>query len=229
MRPSKTSTHSSWLLAQRPTLPCRVASSLTTRPPPVAASMISKCALPSSPPCGRITSCLRPGHQCGVIGGTFICFGGFGLPENPVDVWTSEDGADWQLLTTPPWNARSGEDIKYDFDIIVIDDADAGSAIYTFGGDRETFDFDDPLIISVSTTTSGCLPIPTSKRRYRSWQRQSRGVSVNRTHRWPAFKMPVDTPRASDLITANPGGRISSRPEVSPIKDRPLCQRFSCR
>ena len=87
----------------------------------------------------------RPGHQCGVVGGTFSCFGGFGLAENPVDVWTSEDGADWQLLTTPPWNARSGEDIKYDFDIIVIDDADAGSAIYTFGGDRETFDFDDPL------------------------------------------------------------------------------------
>ena len=89
----------------------------------------------------------RPGHQCGVIREQFVCFGGFGLPENPVDVWSSEDGAAWQLLTAPPWNARSGEDIKYDFDIIVTDSdsIDPRPAIYTFGGDRETFDLDDPL------------------------------------------------------------------------------------
>jgi hypothetical protein len=89
----------------------------------------------------------RPGHQCGVIRGRFVCFGGFGLPENPVDVWVSEDGAEWQLLSSPPWNARSGEDIKYDFDIIVTDpdNVNPGPAIYTFGGDRETFDFEDPL------------------------------------------------------------------------------------
>jgi hypothetical protein len=89
----------------------------------------------------------RPGHQCGVIRGRFVCFGGFGRPENPVDVWVSEDGARWQLLSSPPWNARSGEDIKYDFDIIVTDadNPNAMPAIYTFGGDRETFDFDDPL------------------------------------------------------------------------------------
>lgn len=89
----------------------------------------------------------RPGHQCGVIQNRFVCFGGFGLPENPVDVWVSEDGADWDLLTAPPWNARSPEDIKYDFDIIVTDgdSVNPRPAIYTFGGDRETFDFEDPL------------------------------------------------------------------------------------
>lgn len=89
----------------------------------------------------------RPGHQCGVIRDNFICFGGFGLPENPVDVWTSENGAKWELLSSPPWDARSGEDIKYDFDIIVTD-ADSLNprpAIYVFGGDRETFDFEDLL------------------------------------------------------------------------------------
>ena len=89
----------------------------------------------------------RPGHQCGVIQGNLICFGGFGDPENPVDVWTSGDGSEWTLLTTPPWNARSGNDIKYDFDIIVTNENSVNPrpAIYTFGGDRETFDFDDPL------------------------------------------------------------------------------------
>ena len=89
----------------------------------------------------------RPGHQCGVLQGTFVCFGGFGFPENPVDVWVSADGAAWEELLAPPWDARSSEDIKYDFDIIVTgsDGADTDSAIYTFGGDRETFDFDDPL------------------------------------------------------------------------------------
>ena len=89
----------------------------------------------------------RPGHQCGVIRERFVCFGGFGEPENPVDVWVSEDAEDWQLLTNPPWNAQSAEEIKYDFDIIVTDSDSLNPrpAIYTFGGDRETFDFDDPL------------------------------------------------------------------------------------
>ncbi len=89
----------------------------------------------------------RPGHQCAVIQDRFICFGGFGLPENPVDVWTSDDGARWELLSNPPWNAMSSEDIKYDFDIIVThpNSIIPRPAVYTFGGDRETFDFDDPL------------------------------------------------------------------------------------
>ena len=46
---------------------------------------------------------------------------------------------EWTLLSQPPWNAESSEEIKYDFDTIVTEDA-----IYTFGGDRETFDFFDP-------------------------------------------------------------------------------------
>jgi hypothetical protein len=89
----------------------------------------------------------RPGHQCGVIQGSFICFGGFGYPDNPTDVWASNEGATWELLDTPPWNARGSDDIKYDFDIIVTDpyDAQGDPAIYTFGGDRETFDFNDPV------------------------------------------------------------------------------------
>lgn len=77
----------------------------------------------------------------------FICFGGFGFPKNPVDVWVSDDGARWTLLSTPPWHANGSDDIKYDFDIIVTDaySLDPKPAIYTFGGDRETFDFSDPL------------------------------------------------------------------------------------
>ena len=89
----------------------------------------------------------RPGHQCGVLQDNLVCFGGFGLPSNPVDVWVSEDGANWSLLDQAPWNARSPEDIKYDFDIVVTDpdSIDPRPAIFTFGGDRETFDFNDPL------------------------------------------------------------------------------------
>jgi hypothetical protein len=89
----------------------------------------------------------RPGHQCGVIQSSIICFGGFGLVQNPVDVWVSEDGAAWRQLSGAPWNAQSPEDIKYDFDAFVInpDSAYPTPAIYTFGGDRETFDFSDPL------------------------------------------------------------------------------------
>ena len=89
----------------------------------------------------------RPGHQCAVIQDSFICFGGFGLPENPVDVWTSADGANWELLSAAPWDAMSPDDIKYDFDIIVTDpyETNPRPAVYTFGGDRETFDFGDPL------------------------------------------------------------------------------------
>lgn len=88
----------------------------------------------------------RPGHQCGVIQDQFICFGGFGFPDNPIDVWVSEDGATWTLLIDPPWDATLSGQIKYDFDIIVTDPygLDVDPAIYTFGGDRETFDFEDP-------------------------------------------------------------------------------------
>ena len=81
----------------------------------------------------------RPGHQCAVIYDHIVCWGGFGLPQNPMDVWVSPDGASWEQVSDSPWNAEGTEDIKYDFEGIAV-----GDVIYTFGGDRETFDFEDP-------------------------------------------------------------------------------------
>ena len=78
----------------------------------------------------------RPGHQCAVVSDNIVCFGGFGLTENPSDVWVSPDGATWEQVSDSPWNATSPDEIKYDFEAFSL-----GGAIYTFGGDRETFDF----------------------------------------------------------------------------------------
>jgi len=85
----------------------------------------------------------------------FVLFGGFGLSTdpmnpfaaaNPMDVWLSEDGAVWEQVSSSPWNALGPADIKYDFDAIVIFNADSmQDNIFTFGGDRETFNFMDPL------------------------------------------------------------------------------------
>jgi len=92
----------------------------------------------------------RPGHQCVVTDGQFVCFGGFGLPAtpfdppaNPMDVWVSRDGASWEQVSDSPWNATSPGDIKYDFDALTVRTW-RGPAILTFGGDRETFNFADP-------------------------------------------------------------------------------------
>jgi len=102
----------------------------------------------------------RPGHQVVVADNHFVLFGGFGLDpnfnplnnsqskyvaSNPVDVWVSKDGKDWELLKDKPWNAESPADIKYDFDVVVVkgNREHMKDAIYTFGGDRETFDFLD--------------------------------------------------------------------------------------
>ena len=88
----------------------------------------------------------RPGHQCELLAADIVCFGGFGQPTNPVDMWASEDGATWRELDQSPWGASSPDQVRYDFDSVVIDDARSGlSAILTVGGDRETFDFTDPL------------------------------------------------------------------------------------
>lgn len=81
----------------------------------------------------------RPGHQCERLADRFVCFGGFGLVENPTDVWASADGGEWERLPGPPWNAEGPDAIRYDFDSEVVADA-----VITVGGDRETFDFDDP-------------------------------------------------------------------------------------
>ncbi|MDH4070063.1 MAG: T9SS type A sorting domain-containing protein [Ignavibacteria bacterium] len=86
----------------------------------------------------------RPGHHVAVIGDKFVLFGGFGLLANPIDMWVSTDGATWDLMSDTPWDATVPEQIKYDFDLLVVrDPASAGKAILTFGGDRETFDFSD--------------------------------------------------------------------------------------
>ncbi len=97
----------------------------------------------------------RPGHQAVVVGDQIVVFGGFGLstdpadpfkPSNPIDMWASVDGANWELLEQAPWNADSPADIKYDFDALVAPGRSEGAdAIYTFGGDRETFNPIDPV------------------------------------------------------------------------------------
>ena len=95
----------------------------------------------------------RPGHQCVTLGNEIVCFGGFGLPVNPIDMWSSSNGKQWRLLDDAPWNAVSPDQGKYDFDALVVEAGDdghgnsgkLGGAILTFGGDRETFDFADTL------------------------------------------------------------------------------------
>jgi hypothetical protein len=74
-----------------------------------------------------------------VVYDNIVCFGGFGLPENPMDVWVSPDGATWEQVSDSPWNAVDPEEVKYDFEGFAV-----GDEIFTFGGDRETFDFTDP-------------------------------------------------------------------------------------
>lgn len=98
----------------------------------------------------------RPGHQAVVASNRIVLFGGFGLssdpsdpfaPSNPMDVWVSKNGADWEQVSDAPWNANGPEDIKYDFDALVVRDSKRWwrPKILTFGGDRETFNFFDPF------------------------------------------------------------------------------------
>ncbi len=96
----------------------------------------------------------RPGHKCAVINNRILCFGGFGLEENPIDMWASRDGSKWNQLNSSPWNATDSEDVKYDFDLLVTKrgknrqsgkgcagkKAPRNCAVLTFGGDRERFD-----------------------------------------------------------------------------------------
>lgn len=87
----------------------------------------------------------RPGHVCEPLEGRIVCFGGFGLVENPLDVWVTENGSTWQQAEGSPWNATDPAEGKYDFDAVSVPaSGDAPAAILTFGGDRETFDFTDP-------------------------------------------------------------------------------------
>ena len=101
----------------------------------------------------------RPGHQCEVLLARIICFGGFGLsddpadpfkPSNPTDIWASYDGKQWRELqgsASPVWNADSPADINYDFAAFPVYFVNGRfqPSIFTFGGDRETFDPTDFL------------------------------------------------------------------------------------
>lgn len=86
----------------------------------------------------------RPGHKCGVIVQNIVCFGGFGLVENPADIWVSRNGKHWRQTSPPgelPWGITDADDARYDFALV----ARRGSwkrdaAILTFGGDRTRFD-----------------------------------------------------------------------------------------
>lgn len=98
----------------------------------------------------------RPGHQCQVLFDTLLCFGGFGFPTNPFvpahprDLWASRDGDTWTLVSESPWNADGSEDVKYDFDSLVVRGGPGGlrPSIFTFGGDREaSFAAPDPALV----------------------------------------------------------------------------------
>ena len=57
----------------------------------------------------------------------------------------SRDGARWWELKkrfSPPWRAESGDDVKYDFDALVLKGQPGcwRPSIFTFGGDRERFE-----------------------------------------------------------------------------------------
>ena len=97
----------------------------------------------------------RPGHEVVVLHNNFVLFGGFGLsddptdpfkPSNPMDIWVSKNGADWEQISDSPWNAMTPDEIKYDFEALAVPGGPGGiqPSIITFGGDRETFDFTDP-------------------------------------------------------------------------------------
>jgi hypothetical protein len=87
----------------------------------------------------------RPGHQCVLLINQIVCFGGYGEPQNPDDIWVSADGKEWNELpapASPPWDAATPDDVKYDFDALVVHGCRSGLApsIMTFGGDRERFE-----------------------------------------------------------------------------------------
>jgi hypothetical protein len=95
----------------------------------------------------------RPGHQVVVAQDRLVLFGGFGLgpdngitPANPSDIWVSNNGKIWKKVSDNPWNALGSDDIKYDFDTVVVEGYGNNSdMIFSFGGDRETFNFFDPF------------------------------------------------------------------------------------
>lgn len=113
----------------------------------------------------------RPGHVAVLVDNEILVFGGFGLstdpmdpfkPSNPLDMWASEDGVSWWLLSAAPWNASSPEQVKYDFDALVLPEGPGGTpAVYTFGGDRETFNpFDPTNYLNVDNDVWSFIKVP---------------------------------------------------------------------
>jgi hypothetical protein len=88
----------------------------------------------------------RPGHQCAVLAARIVCFGGFGLPFNPMDVSSSTDGRVWATDRGTAWDVTSPDAVKYDVAAVSVPASRGGHpAILTFGGDRATFDPFDPV------------------------------------------------------------------------------------
>ena len=110
----------------------------------------------------------RPGHKCSVLSNHFVCMGGFSalnpydffadppVNVNPSDIWVSKDGAEWEQVSSSPWNNDPAytdcqpippnlpifcDDVRYDFDILTVKGGKGGMqpSIFTFGGDREIF------------------------------------------------------------------------------------------
>ena len=88
------------------------------------------------------------------------------VPGNPMDVWASPDGLTWTQGDEAPSNADSAADVKYDFDALLVPLKGKKQAIMTFGGDRETFDFSDPLnYLNVDNDVWTFAPSPPRKHR----------------------------------------------------------------
>ena len=93
-------------------------------------------------------------------------------PSNPTDIWVSNNGADWIELSgsaSPPWNAAGPEDIKYDFAAFSVYQANDRfqPSIFTFGGDRETFNPGDFLAFRKVDNDVWQLTIDFSKIRWK--------------------------------------------------------------
>jgi len=139
----------------------------------------------------------RPGHLCHSLYERIICFGGFGqsdipgdfTPSNPMDCWESKNGKDWNLFSAHPWQAQDPADIKYDFDSVIVreeddNDNDTSFAIYTFGGDRETFDFSDQsqyLNIDNDVWRFGIAPSKGTKKTKATAIKKTKATAIKKT------------------------------------------------
>ena len=85
----------------------------------------------------------RPGHQCAVALDQIVCFGGYGEPTNPNDIWASRDGASGPSSSDAPWSAASPDDVEVRLRrarALLGFPGKGTPRIVTFGGDRERFE-----------------------------------------------------------------------------------------